>query len=216
MNLELARAQMLGQQIRAWDVLDDRVLGVLRKTPREHFMPADYRELAFADTEIPLAHGQYTMAPKLEGRLLQALQIEPIDSVLEVGTGSGYLTACLAHLSQRVLSIDIFADFVEAAEVKLAGHDIGNVDLRAADAFTLQESARFDAIAVTGSMPHLDERFIRLLRPQGRLFVVVGRAPAMEARLVTLHADGNWTHESLFETVIAPLFNSERPEPFVL
>ena len=207
---------MLGQQIRAWDVLDNRVLGVLEKTPRERFMPVEYRELAFADTEIPLGHGQYTMTPKIEGRLLQALQIEPIDNVLEIGTGSGYLTACLAHLAQHVVSIDIFPDFVETAAVKLAEHGIRNVELRAADAFTLQEPANFDAIAVTASVPDLDERFIRMLRPQGRLFIVVGRAPVMDARVVTLHADGNWTHESLFETVIAPLINSERPEPFVL
>ena len=207
---------MLGQQIRAWDVLDDRVLRVLETTPRERFMPIDYRDLAFADTEIPLGHGQYTMAPKIEGRLLQALQIEPIDEVLEIGTGSGYLTACLAHLSQRVLSIDIFADFVKDAGVKLAEHNIRNVELQTADALALQIPTRFDAIAVTGSVPELDDRFIRLLRPEGRLFIVVGRAPAMEARLLTVHADGNWTDESLFETVIVPLVNSERPERFVL
>jgi len=207
---------MLGQQIRAWDVLDDRVLSVLEKTPRELFMPVEYRDLAFADTEVPLGHGQYTMAPKIEGRLLQALQIEPIDEVLEIGTGSGYLTACLAHLSQRVFSVDIFGDFVEDAGAKLAEHDIRNVTLATADALRMPISTHFDAIAVTASMPELDERFIRLLRPQGRLFVVVGRAPVMEARLLTMHADGNWTDDSLFETVIAPLVNSERPVPFVL
>jgi protein-L-isoaspartate(D-aspartate) O-methyltransferase len=216
MNVETARAQMLGQQIRAWEVLDDRVLDVLQRTPREHFVPAEYRELAFADTEIPIGHEQYTMAPSVEGRVLQALQIAPIDSVLEVGTGSGYLTACLARLGKAVHSVDIFADFVEAARVKLAGSGIYNVELAVQDAMSATFAERFDAIAVTASTPVLDERFVRLLRPEGRLFVVVGRPPVMEATLITMRADGTWTQEGLFETVIAPLINSEQPEPFVL
>jgi protein-L-isoaspartate(D-aspartate) O-methyltransferase len=216
MNFEIARAQMLGQQLRAWEVLDDRVLDVLRRTPREHFVPDAYRDLAFADTEIPLGHDQTMMAPGIEGRLLQALQIEPIDSVLEIGTGSGYLTACLARLSSRVSSVDIFADFVTAAGAKLERHGVRNAELTTADAFTLQFPPQFDAIAITGSVPELDEKFIRMLRPRGRLFVVTGRAPAMEAQLVTMHVNGRWTSDSLFETVITPLINSERPGPFVL
>jgi protein-L-isoaspartate(D-aspartate) O-methyltransferase len=216
MNVEMARAQMLGQQIRAWEVLDARVLGVLERTPREQFMPAEYRELAFADTEIPIGHGQYTLAPKLEGRLLQALRIEPIDRVLEIGSGSGYLTACLGRLGQGVHSIDLFSDFVEGARVKLAENGIYNVELNVADAMKMSPAEQFDAIAITASMPELDERFIEWLRPEGRLFAVVGRAPAMEARLVTMHAGGHATHESLFETVIAPLISADRPEPFVL
>jgi protein-L-isoaspartate(D-aspartate) O-methyltransferase len=216
MNVELARAQMLGQQIRAWEVLDTRVLSVLERTPRESFMPAEYRELAFADTEIPIGHGQYTLTPKLEGRLLQALRIEPIDRVLEIGTGSGYLTACLARLGQRVHSVDLFPDFVNAARVVLAEVGIYNVELSVADALKMSPNEQYDAIAFTASMPELDERFLQWLRPEGRLFAVVGRAPAMEAQLVTMHAGGHSTSESLFETVIAPLINADRPEPFVL
>jgi protein-L-isoaspartate(D-aspartate) O-methyltransferase len=207
---------MLGQQIRAWEVLDVRVLDVLQHTPRELFMPAEYRDLAFADTETPLGHGQQTMAPKVEGRVLQALQVAPIDQVLEVGTGSGYLTACLAALGKSVHSVDIFADFVDAARVKLAAQRIYNTELNPADAMTAVFGERYDAIAVTGSVPVLDDRFVRLLRPEGRLFIVVGRAPVMEALLITMRADGTWQRESLFETVIAPLVNSERAEPFVL
>lgn len=207
---------MLGQQIRAWEVLDERVLDVLKTTPRERFMPPEYRDLAFADIEIPIGHDQFTMAPKIEGRLLQALQITPIDRVLEIGTGTAYLTACLARLGKSVHSVDIFADFSEAARVKLAEHGIYNVELNATDAMTASFAERYDAIAVTGSVPVLDDRFIRLLRPDGRLFIVVGRAPVMEALLVTMRADGQWQQESLFETVITPLINSERPEPFVL
>lgn len=207
---------MLGQQIRAWEVLDDRVLRVLEQTPRERFVPDEYRDLAFADTEIPLAHGQCMLAPKIEGRLLQALQIEPIDEVLEIGTGSGFLTAALARLARRVLSVDIFPEFVEATRTKLAAENLHNVELRTADALSLELAGRFDAIAISGSVPVLDDFFIRMLRPLGRLFVVVGRAPAMEARLITQNATGDSTSESLFETVLTPLLNAERPEPFVL
>ena len=207
---------MLGQQIRAWDVLDDRVLGILKETPRERFVPTDYRELAFADAQIPLAHSQSMLAPKIEGRLLQALQAGPMDQVLEIGTGTGYLTACLARLAQHVTSVDIFVDFIEASRAPLRELHVANVDLVVADALTLSMPGRFDVIAVTGSTPELDEHFIKMLRPRGRLFIVVGREPIMEACLVTMHQDGDWTTESLFETMLPPLINAERPEPFVL
>jgi protein-L-isoaspartate(D-aspartate) O-methyltransferase len=207
---------MLGQQLRAWEVLDDRVLRAFAETPREDFVPAEYRELAFADAEIPLGHGETMLAPKVEGRILQALQVEPIDEVLVVGTGSGYLTACLARLAKRVTSVEIFPDFATAAEAKLAACGIRNVELKVADATTLSYTARFDAIAVTASVPALDEHFVKMLRPQGRLFIVVGRAPAMEALLITLQPDGTTTTSSLFETVLPPLRNADRPEPFVL
>jgi len=216
MNIEVARTQMLGQQLRAWEVLDDRVLRAFAETPRENFVPAEYRDLAFADTEIPIGHGQTMLAPKVEGRILQALQVEPIDDVLVVGTGSGYLTACLARLAKHVTSVDIFPELVAAAQPKVAACGIRNVDLRTADALTLSYPARFDAIAVTASVPGLDRLFVEMLRPQGRLFVVVGREPAMEAQLITLNPDRSTTTNSLFETVLAPLINAERPEPFVL
>lgn len=215
MNFEAARAQMLGQQIRAWEVLDDRVLEVLAATPREDFVPPELRELAFADTEIPIGRGQSMMTPQVEGRLLQALALEPVDHVLEIGTGSGFLTACLARLAGHVTSVEYYADFVEAARNKLARFSI-DADVQTADAMTLTCSGEFDAIAVTGSVPELDEHFIRMLRPGGRLFIIVGRAPVMEARLIRMHGSGRWSEESLFETVITPLINAERPEPFVL
>jgi protein-L-isoaspartate(D-aspartate) O-methyltransferase len=216
MNFDVARTQMLGQQLRAWEVLDERVLRAFAETPRENFVPGDYRDLAFADAEIPLKFGQSMLAPKVEGRILQALQVEPIDEVLVVGTGSGYLTACLARLAKRVTSVDIFPELVSAAEPKIAACGIRNVELKVADAFDLSYRARFDAIAVTGSILELDQHFSAMLRPQGRLFVVVGREPAMEAQLITLQPDGTTTTDSLFETVLAPLINAERPEPFVL
>jgi protein-L-isoaspartate(D-aspartate) O-methyltransferase len=216
MNFDVARTQMLGQQLRAWEVLDDRVLRAFAETPREDFVPREYRDLAFADTEIPLAKGQAMLAPKVEGRILQALQVEPIDEVLVVGTGSGYLAACLARLAKRVTSVDIFPDFATAAAPKLAACGIRNVELLTADALSLSYPGRFDAIAVTASVPTLDDHFVSMLRPQGRMFIVVGREPAMEARLVTLHPNGTTTTDGLFETVLAPLINAERPEPFVL
>jgi protein-L-isoaspartate(D-aspartate) O-methyltransferase len=179
-------------------------------------VPREYRDLAFADIEIPLAHGQAMLAPKVEGRVLQALQVEAFDEVLVVGTGSGYLTACLARLAKHVASVEFFPDLLTAADAKLADHRIRNVELKVADALTLSYRARFDAIAVTASVPELDRHFVEMLRPQGRLFIVVGRDPVMEARLITLQPDGATNTDSLFETVLAPLINAERPEPFVL
>lgn len=216
MNFEVARAQMLGQQLRAWEVLDDHVLRAFAETPRENFVPEGYRDLAFADAEIPLGRGQSMLAPKVEGRILQALKVEPIDDVLVVGTGSGYLTACLARLAKRVTSVDIFPDFVSKAEPRIAASGVRNVELNVADALALSYRAKFDAIAVTASIPEFGKHFIEMLRPQGRLFIVVGREPAMEAQLITVQPDGTTTTDSLFETVLAPLVNADQPEPFVL
>lgn len=216
MNLEQARSQMLGQQIRAWEVLDDRVLGALGDIPRESFVPDAYRDLAFADMEIPLAHSQQMLAPKVEGRLLQALCLESSDDVLEIGTGTGFLTACLAQLASSVVSIDIYEDFSRDAKEKIEKLELGNIEFRTEDALVMGQQEQFDAIAVTGSIPELDEHFIRMLRPGGRLFVIVGREPVMEARVVTMHQRGDYTQQSLFESVIAPLINADRPLPFVL
>ena len=216
MNYESARQQMLSQQIRTWDVLDERVLGTLRSLPREAFVPESERDLAFADTEVPLGHGQYMMAPKVEARLLQELAIEPTDNVLEIGTGSGYLTACLSRLAETVTSLEIFADFSDAALAKLEAADIDNVKLRDEDATQARFDNNFDVIALTASVPSMPERFIRLLAPEGRLFAVVGREPVMEAMIVQRHADGSWTERSLFETVLGPMINAEEPVTFVL
>jgi protein-L-isoaspartate(D-aspartate) O-methyltransferase len=207
---------MLNQQIRTWDVLDARVLDALRETPRELFVPETERDLAFADTEVPLAHGQFMMAPKVEARLLQELAIEPTDTALEIGTGSGYLSACLGRLAENLVSLEIFADLSEAAGDRLDQVGVRNVVLKDEDAMQADFNGRFDVIAITASLPRLSEKFIRLLKPEGRLFVVVGRAPVMEAMLVRKHADGSWTEKSLFETMLTPMINAEIAEPFVL
>jgi protein-L-isoaspartate(D-aspartate) O-methyltransferase len=216
MNYETARRQMLSQQIRTWDVLDERVLDVLGRTPREAFVPESERDLAFADTEIPLPHGQCMMAPKVEARLLQELAITADDRVLEIGTGSGYLTACLGRLAAQVVSVEIFPDLSRAAAQRLAQLDLANTELREEDALLAKLETGYDCVAVTASVPRLMERFIQVLNPGGRLFIVVGRPPVMEAILVTRHADGTWTEKSLFETLLTPMIHADAPEPFVL
>jgi len=213
-NVEAARRQMIDQQVRAWDVLDDRVLEVLAQVPREHFVPGAYREVAFADASIPLAHGQCMLPPKVDGRLLQALDLGRDDEVLEVGTGSGFLTACLARRARHVRTLEIFADLSAGAIRALQALSVTNVTAETADATKLDESGLYDAIALTASLPVYDPRFERALRPGGRLFVVVGSAPVMEARLVTRVGEDQWVSEALFETVIPPMVNAVVPDPF--
>jgi protein-L-isoaspartate(D-aspartate) O-methyltransferase len=217
MNFEQARFNMIEQQIRTWEVLDQRVLDVIASTPREDFVPERYRQLAFADINIPLDHGQAMMQPKLEGRILQVLAIQPSDSVLEIGTGSGYLTACLAKLGRNVHSVEIFPELTHAAQKRLAAHAIQNVALRIGDASAGWDvDAPYDVIAVTGSTPVLPPGFQQGLAIGGRLFVVVGQAPAMEALLITRVGENEWTRESLFETVLPPLVNASQSPRFVL
>lgn len=214
LNVESARRQMIDQQVRAWDVLDGRVLDVLSRVPREHFVPEAYREVAFADTSIPLPHGQCMLPPKVDGRLLQALDLGRDDEVLEVGTGSGFLTACLARQARHVRTLEIFPDLSQAAVRALQALSVTNVTAETADATTLEGSGLYDAIALTASLPAYDPRFERALRPGGRLFVVVGTAPVMEARLVTRVGEDQWVSEALFETVIPPMVNAIGPDPF--
>jgi len=214
-DFERARQQMIDQQVRAWDVLDDRVLEVLEQVRREHYVPEAYRDVAFADAPIPLGHGQAMLPPKIDGRILQALAVQRSDEVLDVGTGSGFLAACLARLGRQVRSLDIFADLTEAARRALKTDSVGNVIVEAGDASRLEATGAYDVIAVTASLPVYDPRFERALRPGGRLFVVVGTVPVMEARLVTRVGEDQWTREALFETVIEPMINAAQPPGFV-
>ena len=215
MDTDFARQQMVDQQVRAWDVLHPDVLQVLKNIPREQFVPTGYEALAFADTEIPIGHGQFMMTPTLEGRLLQALKPTSSDKVLEIGTGSGFLAACLARLSDSVTSVDIHDDFLAAAKVNLEDSGIGNVTLLSMDAMQELPDEKFDVVAITGSIEDFDPRFVDALNPGGRLFVVVGTGPAMDARLVTRTGDNDWQSESLFETVLAPLVNGSKPPQFL-
>ncbi|HSE01929.1 MAG TPA: protein-L-isoaspartate O-methyltransferase [Burkholderiales bacterium] len=207
---------MVEQQIRPWEVLDQRVLDLLMRVRREEFVPPRYRELAFADMEIPIGHGETMLAPKIEARMLQELALAPEDRILEVGTGSGYMTALLASLGSHVYSVDIVPEFVQTAGVKLAAHGVTNVTLESGDAARgWDRHAPYDAVVVTGSLPVLPDAFPKSLRPGGRLIVVVGEPPVMEAQLITYVEAGAYSTTGLFETCIAPLRNAVQPERFV-
>jgi len=215
MNLEQARSNMVEQQIRTWEVLDQDVLDLLYLVPREEFVPPAHRALAFSDLEIPLGQGERMWQPKLEARVLQELNIRKTDRVLEVGTGSGYLTALLAHRGAQVHSVEINPALAGFGRSNLERHGADNVTLEIGDAARgWARSAPYDVIVVTGSTPALPDAFLEQLSPGGRLFAVVGEAPAMEARLVTCVAPGEHRSTDLFETVIRPLVNAERPSRF--
>jgi protein-L-isoaspartate(D-aspartate) O-methyltransferase len=215
-DVEQARFNMIEQQIRTWDVLDQRVLDLMARTPREEYVPAKYRSLAFADTNVPLDHGQEMLPPRVEARLLQALDVRPTDIALEVGTGSGYLTALLAAQAKHVYSVEIFEDVLDAARRRLAAQDVDNVTLEVGDAAAgWPLRGPYDIIAVTGSLPLLPAEFQNSLRIGGRMFVVVGETPVMEARLVTRVSSQDWAVESLFETDIRALVNAQQPQRFL-
>ena len=214
MNIDYARLQMVNQQVRGWNVYDEDVLEMLRSLPREDFVPRGYESLAFADTAIPLGHGESMMTPTIEGRLLQALGLGGSERVLEIGTGSGFMTACLARLANHVTSVDIHADFVDGAAAKLDSAGIDNVELLHMDATCELPEGQYDAIAVTGSIQTFDPRFVEALADDGRLFVVVGDAPAMEAKLIERRSEHDWQTVSLFETDLKPLVHGARPVEF--
>ncbi len=219
-DVERARFNMVEQQIRTWEVLDQEVLDLLFAVRREDFVPEKYRSLAFADMEIPLAEhataSEKMLSPKLEARMLQELAVKPSDRVLEVGTGSGYMTALLAKRGAHVYSVEIVPQFSAQAAARLSAHDIHNVTLEIGDAARgWSKHAPYDAIVLTGSVPVLADEFARCLNPGGRLLAVVGEAPAMEARLVTCAASGACSEVGLFETCIPALRNAPQPERFV-
>ena len=206
---------MVDQQVRTWEVLDSRVLDVLASVPREMFVPTAYRELAFADADIPIGCGQSMLAPKLHGRILQTLNVGAEDKVLEIGTGTGYLTACLSLLGAQVTSIDIHASLSAAAGVNLQSVSGARAQLQVRDAFDPTPLGEYDVIAVTGSMPLDSHCFEKALRVGGRLFEVVGTAPLMDARIVRRVEADQWIRESVFETFIDPLINAPQAPRFV-
>jgi protein-L-isoaspartate(D-aspartate) O-methyltransferase len=214
MDIEQARYNMVEQQIRTWEVLDQQVLDQLFSVRREDYVPADYRSLAFADLEIPLPGGERMWQPKLEARVLQSLTLRKGESVLEVGTGSGYFTALLAASAGDVTSVEIDPALSTAAGAKLARHGARNVRLEVGDAARGWGNELYDAIVLTGSTPLLPERFLAQLKPYGRVFAIVGEAPAMTARLVAWTAPGARVTTDLFETGVAPRKNAATPAGF--
>lgn len=219
MTIDYARARelMVEQQVRPWDVLDMAVLDVVGRLPREAFVPEAHRALAYADLELPLGHGASMMKPVVEGRMLQALQLQPGDSVLEVGTGSGYTAACLGALAREVVSLELVPELAAAARARLDATGLGsNVRIEVADALQYAGERQFDAVCVTAAVTQVPARFLQWLRPGGRLFVVRGTAPAMEAvRIVRGDAVNAAATESLFETELGYLHGAEPVPQFL-
>lgn len=216
MNIEQARFNMVEQQIRPWNVLDQRVLGLVTQTPRENYVPEAYRQLAFSDTRIPLGEGQTMMTPKVEARLMQALAVNPGEEALEIGTGSGYVTALLAKSCRHVVSFELFESLHAMAQRSLQEAGIKNVTLTVGDGLGGGDSAPYDVIAVTGSVYEINDALRTQLRVGGRLFAITGREPVMDARLIVRIAENEWSDESLFETCLGPLLGAEPPNQFVL
>jgi len=215
MNFDQARFNMVEQQVRTWEVLDDAILELFTSIPREDFVPQRYRKLAFADLNIPLDHDQVMMKPAVEGRMLQALEIKEDETVLEIGTGSGYITACLAGLAKRVCSVEVFESLSGEALERLDSRGIENIECYVGDAMRdwLPEQAH-DVVVVTGSAPKVPQRFTEWVNPGGRLFIIRGDAPAMEAVCLTREGVSDWLTESLFETDIPRLINAEQEPAF--
>ena len=216
MNFDQARLNMVENQVRPWEVLDGRVLDVISKVRREDFVAAAHRQLAFADLCLPLGHGEVMMKPVVEGRVLQALELQPTDRVLEIGTGSGFLTACLASLSARVTSVDIHADFTMAATGRLQNAGIGNVNLVTGEAVEgWQPDELFDALVVTGAVSSIPARWLQWLKTDARAFIVRGQSPVQHATLITHEGAGRYREETLFETDLPYLTHAEPLKRFV-
>lgn len=214
MQTEFARVQMITQQIRAWDVFDERVLDAMRRTPREFFVPEKYAELAFADADIPLRPGQHMLPPKIVGRLLQALEAAPGMRALVVGCGTGFVPACLSAMGASVRAIEIDAALADAARRNLKRTGFGQVEVVTGDTFHLDPGRDYALIAVCGSLPLYDDRFARALGLGGKLFAAVGATQLQDALLVTRTGEASWDSTGLFETAIDALDNAKRPEPF--
>ncbi len=215
MDFEQARFNMVEQQVRPAKVLDARVLALLENTHREDFVPVRYRKMAFTDMAIPLDQGECMMKPVIEGRMLQALDLQPDETVLEIGTGSGFVTACLAQLAKSVLSVDIHEQFSIAAAARLKEKEIHNVEFETGDALgDWQPEQAHDVLVVTGSVAEIPEQFRGWVNPGGRMFVISGESPAMEAKILTKLNATDWREESLFETDLARLNNAEKAIEF--
>jgi protein-L-isoaspartate(D-aspartate) O-methyltransferase len=214
MQMEFARVQMITQQVRAWDVLDERVLDAMRRTPREFFVPERYAELAFADTDIPLTQGQHMLPPKIVGRLLQALAARPGMRALVVGCGTGFVPACLSAMGASVRAVEIHAELAAVARSNLRRAGFGQVEVVTGDTYNLDTGKDYAVIAVCGALPLYDDRFAHALAVGGKLFVITGERQPQEALLVTRTAEATFSSTGLFETSVDALENARRPERF--
>ena len=213
-HLEQCRHNMVEQQVRPWDVLDSKVLNTLDQIPRDQYVPRQYVNLAYADTAIPLNDNACMMHPVMEGRLLQSLDIQPDEKILEVGTGSGYLTACLAHLGGHVDSIEIDEALANQATQTLQQQGISNASVSSGSGLDISATNRYDVIALTGSTTEVPENLKLALRKNGRMFVISGHSPVMIARLVTRTGDNDWSIIDLFDTDLPALAHGETAEEF--
>lgn len=214
MNIDFARQMMIEQQVRTWAVPNPDVLNVLSTMPREQFVPFGYEALAFADTQIPIGRGQSMLTPMLEGRILQTLELGGNENILEIGSGVGYLTACLSRLAQHITSLEIHDEFRKRAAENLADAAVDNVELLLMDATQELPDRQFDVVVVGGSIQTFDTRFVDALTIGGLLFVIIGDAPAMEARIVRKTGENDWESECLFETELTPLINGSLATEF--
>ncbi len=219
MKTEQARFNMIEQQIRPWDVLDQDVLDLLTVVKREEFVPAAYKSLAFADTEIPLPCGEYMFTPKLEARLLQEAAVKKHENVLEIGTGSGYMAALLAYKARHVTTVEIEPELKNFARKNLSDYGVGNVSVVSGDgaqgwAGSGNDGAPYDVIVISGALPVLPNAFLQQIKVGGRILAIVGEAPVMSAEIVTRVSEVNYSTVKLFETVVKPLRNAVTPSHF--
>lgn len=215
MNFATARQQMVGQQLRTWHVLDERVIDAMSDVPRQLFVPPDWQQLAYADTEIPLGHGRRLAPPEIQGRALQALLPQPGEIALEIGCGTGYLTACLARLAGRVTGVESSPELAAVARRNLAALGIDNAEVLEGDGLVMEFASRFDVVCVTGSLPEASPHFESLLSIGGRLFGVFGKPPIMRALRITRVGESEWRREGVFETCLPPLDSVQKTQEFV-
>lgn len=216
MDIQIARTNMIKQQLRTSGIVDNSLLATIASVPREAFVPAEYYNMAYADMTIPLAHDQCMLSPTDEAKILQALAIQPHERVLEIGTGTGYFTTLLAKLAQHVVSVDYFKDFIETANENISQFQINNVSLHVGNGSQGWEPHKsFDVIIITGALPFVPTAFEQQLNPQGRLFAVIGKQPIMQAYLIKRIDTQQWQSEALFETALPPLLDAPKREAFV-
>jgi len=221
MNFETARHNMIEQQIRPWNVIDPVALDALEAIPRENFVPENIKKSAFSDVELPIGHNQVMLFPKIEAKILQTVQVHKTDNVLEIGTGSGYMTALLAYLAEQVCSVEIHEELSLDAQEKLSAEGFENISFIIDDAaedseHKIAQHGPYDVIILTGSVAQLPESFKQNLKTGGRIFAVIGTAPSMEATLITRVSDNQYSYEALFETEIPELENMPKNDPFTL